>query len=148
MRPESWATFVGFLAGRQAAIYAQVKEHALTDWAERYMDATGGPLPAENCGLYQVVEAGANKWACAARVTVKADMSDMLLAGAWSALPMEVNIIEGPAGVVTIHSEDVVWRLFHAGFALGCLQDVVRIRDLVPGRLLEHFDRGVEVACG
>ena len=144
-RPESWAAFVGFLAGRQATIHAQIKDWALDNWAGQYQSATGRQMPAPGDG-YQVVEPGVNKWACSASVAFKATPGEFMGANGYSALPLDVEVKEGAGGQLMIYAESFMWDLFDWGFVLGTRQPIAAIRENVAEALLPHFDRGLKLA--
>ncbi len=144
-RPESWATFIGFLAGRQATIHAQIKDWAVDNWAGQYQLATGRQMPAPGDG-YQVVEPGVNKWACSVSVAFRATRGELMSAHGYSALPWEVEIKDGTGGQLMIYSEPVMWDLFDCGFALGTRQDVGAVRDYLAPALYPHFDKGLALA--
>ncbi len=145
-RPESWAAFIGFLAGRQATIHAQIKDWALDDWAAQYMHATDGPMPAEDSGRYTVVQPDTNKWACSASVAFRSSLGELMAAQVWTALPFDVAVKEAANGRMVIYNEDVMWRLFEYGFALGSGQDADRIRGILPPAMHRHFDKGLALA--
>ena len=145
MMPESWARFCGFLASRQATIYAVVRSEQLTSFSEAYYNATGEDLPpeGEGCG-YAVCYEGQNKWANSMHVTVRASDGELMDARAWSALPLEVEV-KRDGDTAKIHNASLALSLLSYGFRLGPEQDADEIQAHFPLHLWPEFDEGVRV---
>ncbi len=145
-KAEYWTKFIGFLAGRQVTIYAQIKDYALVAWAADYKVATGKSMPSESDSHFYVVPPEENKWGCSSSVIVTATLSEFMCANGYSALPLNVapNPISG--GRLGIYSDKVMWDLFDDGFVLGPKQDREAIRMMLDRDLLAAFDTGVGIA--
>lgn len=132
---------LGYLSNpiRQTKLDAEVPVKDVSNFELKYRKLTAATPKPDNQNYY-ILHKDADKWGVELRIYFIA--SDII---PHTLKKMTVQPRPGTRYTHRINDNRVIWKLIQAGFLLGDVQNENRIRNLVPNKYLNSYNKGFRI---